>query len=75
MRSTMSYLESIEYLKTLISIYEQTVDKKRAFDIKGESSIEVEREIERILNDVRFITGERNVQLAKTVVSQYDNRK
>lgn len=74
LRSTTSYLQSIEQLKTLVTIYYQTVDKKRVFDQKGQPSIEVEREIERLLNDVQFITGERNISFAETVISQYDNR-
>ena len=40
---------------------------------KGIPSPELDKNIEGILNDVQFITGKRDIALAKTVVEQYDN--
>lgn len=75
LRPTMSYMESIERLQMIVTVYYQTMDKKKAFQKKGEVSIEVNREIERLLNDIQFITGERDISFAEKILSQYDNSK
>lgn len=71
MRATLSYLESIEHIELMLSVYATNKEKKQTFLKKGVPSKELDQEQEKILNDIQFITGERSIEHAQLIVSEY----
>lgn len=65
-----SYNEAVNYLKNLVQAFEENIEKKNTFLKRGTSSDEIDRELERILNEVQWITGERSIKHAKTIINQ-----
>lgn len=65
-----SYNESISYLKDLVRVFEENIEQKNTFLKRGVPSVEIDRELERILNEIQWITGERSIKHAKTIIEQ-----
>lgn len=69
-RPMYSYKEAVEYLKVLVRIFEENIEKKNTFLRRGVPSEEIDRELERILNEVKWITGEPSIKHAKEIINQ-----
>lgn len=69
-RQMYSYNGAVNYLKDLVRAFEENIEKKNTFLKRGTSSDEIDRELERILNEIEWITGERSIKHAKNIISQ-----
>jgi hypothetical protein len=69
-RPMLSYNEAVNYLKDLVRVFEENIEKKNTFLKRGISSDEIDRELERILNEVQWITGERSIKHARKILEQ-----
>lgn len=67
----LSYVEAIEHLKDLVNVFNKNIDQKNTFLKKGIPSKEIDRELDKVLNDIYKITGERSIQHAKKVLAEY----
>jgi hypothetical protein len=69
-RPMLSYNEAVNYLKDLVRVFEENIEKKNTFLKRGIPSDEIDRELERILNEVQWITGERSIKHARKILEQ-----
>ncbi|WP_121616740.1 hypothetical protein [Virgibacillus halodenitrificans] len=65
-----SYKEAIQYLQDLVRAFEENIEKKNTFLKRGVSSQEIDRELERLLNEIQWITGDRSIRHAKNIINQ-----
>lgn len=68
----MSYTEAVEHLKDLVRVFAQNIEQKNTLLQKGVNPKDIDRELERILNEIESVTGERSIQHAKLVIAQFE---